>query len=57
MTQTPTMVRITVTLPREFLREIDELVGRKHRNEFFIAAVTEKLNRIKAATAQREEVA
>jgi metal-responsive CopG/Arc/MetJ family transcriptional regulator len=51
------MVRITVTLPREFLREIDELVGRKHRNEFFIAAVTEKLNRIKAATAQREEVA
>ncbi len=47
-------VRINVTIPKELVESVDELVGRRGRSKFFAEAVAEKLAREKRSRLARE---
>lgn len=43
--------RAHVVLPEELIREVDEVVGRRRRSEFFEEAVRDRLRRVKLIAA------
>lgn len=48
------VARTHVVIPRELVESVDEIVGARHRSEFFVEAVAEKLCRIKLLRAAKE---
>jgi metal-responsive CopG/Arc/MetJ family transcriptional regulator len=46
--------RITVSLPEELVKSLDQLVGRRARRQFLVDALTEKLARVRLAQAAEE---
>ncbi len=46
--------RITVTLPDDLVESLDQLVGRRARRQFVVAALTEKLARVRLAQAAEQ---
>lgn len=49
-------VRAHILVPDDVLLEVDALVGPRHRSEFFVDAVREKLSRVRLLAAAREAV-
>lgn len=50
------MMRTHVVIPREIVKTVDELVGRRLRSRFFAEAAREKLARIRLAGAAKKAV-
>jgi hypothetical protein len=48
------VVRTHVVMPRETIRDIDELVGRRARSKFLTEAAEEKLRRLRQQRAIRK---
>ncbi len=47
-------IRTHVVLPKDLVRSIDEVAGRRHRSQFVAEAVAEKLARTRRATSLKE---
>jgi len=48
------VVRTHIVVPKELVESVEEIVGARHRSEYFAEAVEEKLRRIKLLRAAKE---